>query len=375
MKIYLLLFLLINFSLLNAQAPNGYYSSADGLVGSALKTELKEIIDDIDNGDGSSVHADQGYGALWVAYQNQGSGDLDSYNAYENDNTILDIYSENPDSTDPYNFTPVNDQCGNYQDEGDCYNREHTVPQSFFDSDSPMRNDYHSTFPTDGKVNGFRGTLPYGEVGNAFNTTANGSKIGASSSAGYSGNVFEPVDEFKGDIARALFYFATRYEDQLNNSNWDDPDNNFLSDDSSQFYDQWLIDVLLAWHQQDPVSQKEIDRNNNGFSHQGNRNPYVDHPEYVIAVWDEENFSTEEFSAVDIRFSSNPITNGQLGLTLENANEGKMELYDITGKKIREFRISGKQQVLHLEFLANGLYIAKFSFGDKRISKKLILQN
>ena len=161
----------------------------------------------------------------------------------------------------------------------------------------------------------------------------------------------------------------------MNNNNWEDPDSNFLSDDSSQFYDQWLIDVLLTWHQQDPVSQKEIDRNNNGFSHQGNRNPYVDHPEYVIAVWDEENFSTEDFTVVDIRFSSNPITNGQLGLTLENANEGKMELYDITGKKIREFRINGKQQVLHLDFLANGLYIAKFSFGDKRISKKLILQN
>lgn len=375
MKRYLLLFLLLNFSLLNAQAPNGYYSSADGLVGSELKTQLKEIIDDIDNGDGSSVHVDQGYNALWVAYQNQGSGDLDSYSSYENDNTILDIYSEDPDSSDPYNFIPVNDQCGNYQDEGDCYNREHTVPQSFFDSNSPMRNDYHSTFPTDGKVNGFRGSLPYGEVSNASNTTANGSKIGASSSAGYSGNVFEPIDEFKGDIARALFYFATRYEDQLNNPDWDDPNNNFLSDDSSQFYDQWLIDVLLTWHQQDPVSQKEIDRNNNGFSHQGNRNPFVDHPEYVIAVWDEENFSTEDFSDVDMIFSNNPVTNGRSRLTLQNANEGNLKLYDITGKKIREFQIDGKQKLLHLDFLANGVYIAKFTFGDKRISKKLILQN
>jgi len=375
MKKYLVLFLLINCSLLNAQAPNGYYSSADGLIGSALKTELKEIIDDIDNGNGYSVHVDQGYGALWGAYQNQNSGDLDSYNAYENDNTILDIYSENPNSNDPYNFTPVNDQCGNYQDEGDCYNREHSVPQSFFDSDSPMKSDYHSTFPTDGKVNGFRAAYPYGEVGSANLTSANGSKRGTSSLPGYSGIVFEPIDEFKGDIARALFYFATRYEDQLNNSNWEDPANNFLSSDSSQFYDQWLIDVLLTWHQQDPVGHKEIDRNNNGFLHQGNRNPYVDHPEYVIAVWDEENFSTEDFSVVDIRFSSNPITNGQLGLTLENAHEGKMELYDITGRKIREFRIEGKQQVVHLDFLGNGVYIAKFSFGDKEISKKLILQN
>ena len=92
-----------------------------------------------------------------------------------------------------------------------------------------------------------------------------------------------------------MFYFATRYEDQLNNSNWDDPNDNFLSNDKHQFYDQWLIDVLLDWHEQDPVDQKEIDRNNNGFLHQGNRNPFVDNPDYALAIWDED-FGTDDFS-------------------------------------------------------------------------------
>ena len=372
--LFLILPFVFSFNGINAQPPSGYYSSADGLAGYALKTELKDIIDDIDNGDGSSVHIDQGYDGLWDAYQNQNSGDLDIYNTYENDNTILDIYSENPNSADPYNFTPGNDQCGNYQDEGDCYNREHTVPQSFFDSDSPMKNDYHSTFPTDGKVNGFRAAYPYGEVGNASFTSANGSKRGTSSSAGYSGVVFEPIDEFKGDIARALFYFATRYEDQLNDSNWDNPNDNFLSTDKDQFYDQWLIDVLLSWHQQDPVDQKEMDRNNNGFSHQGNRNPFVDNPDYALAIWDED-FGTDDLSTVDINFANNPITDGRIRLTLENTDQGNLYLYNITGKLVKKFQIDDQVEVLHVNFLSSGVYIAQFKTDDRQISKKLILQN
>ena len=372
--LFLVFLVVFAFNFVNAQPPSGYYSSADGLADFALKTELKEIIDDVDNGDGSSVHVDQGYNALWTAYQNQNSGDLDIYNTFENDNTILDIYSENANSADPYNFTPGNDECGNFQSEGDCYNREHTVPQSFFDSDSPMKNDYHSTFPTDGKVNGFRGTLPYGDVGNASNTTANGSKIGSSSSPGFTGNVFEPIDEFKGDIARALFYFATRYEDQLNNSNWDDPNNNFLSNDKNQFYDQWFIDVLLDWHELDPVDQKEIDRNNNGFLHQGNRNPFVDNPDYALAIWGED-IGTDDFSTIDINFSNNPISDGRIRLTLENTNQGNLYLYNITGKLVKKFQIDNQVEVLHVNFLSSGVYIAQFKTDDQQISKKLILQN
>ena len=376
MKNYLLFFILLilNTGYTVGQPPNGYYSTADGLAGYALKTELRAIIDDIDNGDGSSVHLDQGYGGLWSAYQNQNSGDLDSYNTYDNDNTILDIYSENPNSADTYNFVPGNDQCGNYQSEGDCYNREHTVPQSFFNSASPMKNDYHSTFPTDGRVNSYRGSLPYGEVSTASVTTANGSKVGPSTSSGYSGDVFEPIDEFKGDVARALFYFATRYENQLGNSNWDNGSYNFLSNDKNQFYDQWLIDVLLDWHQQDAVDQKEIDRNNNGFLHQGNRNPFVDQPDYALAVWD-QNFGTGDFSDININFSTNPITSGKLELSLKNATYGDLYLYNITGKLIKKFKIDNQVASLPVNFLQSGVYIAQFKTDDKQISKKLIIKN
>ena len=376
MKNFLFLFILVllSHSYTIGQPPDGYYSSAKGLKGYTLKTELKAIIDDIDNGDGSSIHVDQGYGGLWDVYQNQNSGDIDSYTTYENNNTILDIYSENPNSTDSYNFIPGNDQCGNYQDEGDCYNREHTIPQSFFNSASPMKNDYHSTFPTDGKVNKLRGSLPYGEVSTTSTTTANGSKIGPSASKAYSGDVFEPIDEFKGDIARALFYFATRYEDQLGNSNWDNANFNFLSNDKNQFYDKWVIDVLLDWHQQDPVSQKEIDRNNNGFLHQGNRNPFIDQPGYAPAIWN-ENFGTANFSSIAIQFSNNPVTTGRLELALQNTTSGRLYLYNISGKLIKKFQIDNKVASLPVNFLQSGVYIAQFKTDNQQLNKKLIIKN
>jgi endonuclease I len=252
--------------LLFSQAPSGYYNSATG-TGYALKTQLHYIIDDHDN---------QGYGALWGFYSNY---ELDSY--YENDGTILDIYSENPTGSDPYNFSRGDDQCGNYNGEGVCYNREHSFPKSWFDDGQPMYSDVHHLFPTDGQVNGQRGNFPYGEVGSISFESENGSLKGsARSGLGYSGTVFEPIDEFKGDLARAYFYMATRYEDIL--TNWSSP---MLDGSDDQVYEEWALDMLVTWHQNDPVSQKEIDRNNNAYSYQGNRNPFVDHPEWVNTIW------------------------------------------------------------------------------------------
>ncbi|HNQ28419.1 MAG TPA: endonuclease, partial [Aquaticitalea sp.] len=193
------------------QIPTGYYSTATG-TGYTLKTQLMRIIDN--NNDGlpnEYISIDRGYNALDNLYA---LSDLDYY--YENDGTILDIYSENPNGTDPYNYTFGEDECGNYNSEGDCYNKEHVIPQSAFGDASPMRNDGHQVVPTDGRVNGFRSNYPYGVAGTLVNQsgisnpTMNGSKLGnnlnSGYSAGYTGIVFEPIDEFKGDIARIYFY-------------------------------------------------------------------------------------------------------------------------------------------------------------------------
>lgn len=251
-----------------AQAPSGYYSSANGLTGAPLKTALSSII--------TNGHQDKGYTGLWTAYY---TTDIDKN--YENDGSILDIYSERPASSDPYNFTPGSDQCGTYSVEGNCYNREHIVPQSFFNEGSPMKNDIHFVRATDGKVNGMRSNYPFGKVGSTTFTSLNGSKLGTSTSSGFSGTVFEPIDEFKGDVARMVFYFVTRYQNQLSSFT----SGNMLGSSAFPGLQTWELNVLLAWHNQDPVSQAEINRNNASYTFQGNRNPFIDNPNYVNQIW------------------------------------------------------------------------------------------
>ena len=298
MKIKTLLIVGLLFSVANifAQIPTGYYDGTAGLTGAALKTKLWEII--------KNGHQDKGYDGLWTAYY---TTDRDKY--YENDNSLLDMYSEKPTSTDSYNFTLGSNQCGvggNYNSEGDCYNREHTIPQSSFNDGYPMRSDVHHVLPTDGYVNNRRGTYPYGVVASSSWTSTNGSKLGSSAVNGYSGTVFEPIDEFKGDFARIIFYFATRYENIISTVSFPMFGNSAYPGISS-----WSLPMLLQWHTNDPVSEKEIDRNNAAYSFQGNRNPFIDHPEYINSIWGTTTPDTEAPST-----PSNLIVTGSTSSTI-----------------------------------------------------------
>ncbi|QUJ70255.1 endonuclease (plasmid) [Photobacterium sp. GJ3] len=252
------------------------YQSAAGLSGYALKTALHQIIQN---------HSVQSYGDLWTFYY---SGDLDS--SYEKDGSILDIYSEKPAGADTFSFSPGNDQCGSYRGEGDCYNREHSFPRSWFGGAvSPMNTDVHHIFPTDGYVNSKRSSYPYGEVISAVYTSSNGSKLGAARAGlGYTGTVFEPIDDFKGDIARAYFYMATRYQNVI--AGWESQSNfgdAVLDGSRDQVFEDWFLAMLLDWHQQDPVSQKERIRNEAAYLFQGNRNPFVDYPAFAAEIWED----------------------------------------------------------------------------------------
>jgi endonuclease I len=281
--------------------PPAYYSGADGLACQPLKTALKVAI--------SSNAAVLSYTpGLWNAYKY-----TDLHKDDDNINDIIwDMYSDNPNGPEPYTYTYIVKQCGNYNNEGDCYNREHSMPQSWFNNLLPMKTDIHHVFPTDGKVNALRNNYPYGEVQNIVpvpgfnNPSLNGSKLGTGANFGYNGTVFEPINDYKGDFARAQLYMATRYEDEIIANNWsangnanevllsaaDEPN---AAKRRLEIYDSWYIKLLFKWHIQDPVSQKEIDRNNaiyyqdvndgGVFKRQGNRNPFVDHPEYVAAIW------------------------------------------------------------------------------------------
>ena len=272
-QIYSLL-LLVLFSVSFAQAPAGYYSTATG-TGYTLKTQLYNIIKD---------HTVIDYAGLYVTYQ---TSDIDNF--FEKDGSVLDMYSENPAGTDPYNYSiAATQRCGNYTNEGDCYNREHIIPQSVFNELSPMVSDAHFITPTDGKVNGIRSNYPHSVVVTPSQTTLNGSKLGTSTTAGYSGLVFEPIDEFKGDIARMYFYFATRYENTVAGYNYA-----MFNNTSNQVFTTAFLNQLLAWHNQDPVSAREIARNNAIYARQNNRNPFIDNPTYVTEIWKAGTVDTE----------------------------------------------------------------------------------
>ena len=334
----------------NAQIPAGYYDAATGLTGYSLKTKLKEIV--------TNGHQDKGYGGLWDAYK---VGDLDKF--YENDNTILDIYSEKPAGPDAYSYTPVTDQCGGTTpgSEGGCYNREHLFPQGFFNSASPMRNDYHHVMPTDNVVNGKRNNYPFGTVGTASWTSTSGSKLGVSSFPGFLGIVFEPIDEFKGDVARSLLYFITRYEDDLQTFNYSDV-NNPQDGSKNRGFDQWYINLLMLWHQNDPVSPKEIARNNYAYVYQKNRNPYIDHPEYVAMIWTSTLGTDENTAKKDtLKISQNPVRNGALTVSGDHmAKISSVQIISISGQVVQTisepFKNSNK---IILESTAKGIYFLK----------------
>ncbi len=249
----------INFASLST-----YYTTINTQTGATLKTALYDKI---------KGHTTVSYGGLYTQYPT-----TDTYY----DGTVWDIYSTKVDGPSPYTYQHGQKQCGNYSTEGDCYNREHTVPQSWFNSASPMVSDIFHVLPTDGKVNGLRSNFPYGEVSNPSSTSQQGAKLGPNTTSGYSSTVFEPIDEYKGDVARGLLYMVTRYENVV--SGWSGTA--VLDGSSFPAFKQWHLDLLLKWNLQDPPSNKEIIRNNaiaNGI--QNNRNPFIDSPQFAQRIW------------------------------------------------------------------------------------------
>lgn len=374
MKKYIYL-LLLN-SVVFAQIPTGYYNSASG-TGYTLKTQLKTRI--------TTGHIDQGYGAIWSLYTNAAFRD----NYYENNGSLLDMYSEIPSGPDSYEYTSTSQQCGNYSSEGDCYNREHLVPQSYFDNFQvdPMKNDPFHVVPSDGKVNGDRSNFPFGVVATATYTSSNGSKKGNNAVNGfsaYTGTVFEPIDEFKGDIARAYFYFATRYEDFMDdfynaaNASTCQAKNMFDGSINKVFSDDFIL-LLIKWHKQDPVSTKETAQNNYiYYSFQGNRNPFIDNPQYVCSIWTTQCatvdalLSTDTFALTNVSVYPNP-SSGNITIESETAIE-TIQLISVNGQLVMEIKKPVfENSSFTIDNLPKGFYFLKLSSESQSTTKKIII--
>jgi endonuclease I len=341
MRVFIIGFILLSFTTFG-QIPQGYYDSASGLSGQQLRAALKAIIDD---------HQEQSYTSLWTHFQSTDD---------KADGKVWDMYSDVPGGSPFYTFTFVVDQCGNYSSEGDCYNREHSFPSSWFNDASPMLTDLFHIYPTDGYVNGKRSNYPFGEVNNASWTSLNGSKVGNCSFTGYSGIVFEPIDEYKGDFARTYFYMMTRYMDEVASWNSDMLSGNDLA--------SWAKEMLLEWDTADPVSLKEVDRNNAVYQIQNNRNPFIDHPEFTGHIWGFPSGTDDlEYSHVRVWYSGGNIhIDGKTNMT------GHLAILNIMGQQLYFAQINSDFSEIPLN-LPDGIYVVILNSGNELFSFKLVI--
>ncbi|MBL7754863.1 MAG: endonuclease [Chitinophagaceae bacterium] len=325
-----------------------YYQSALGLTGANLQNTLHSII-------GNQTQLT--YSGLWNYYQSTDT---------KPGNIIWDIYSDIPGGTAPYTFTWSTDQCTNSPNsESICYNREHTWPSTYFNDFYPMYADLFLVMPTDAWVNNKRNNFPYGKVNSATWTSQNGSKLGVSTSySNWSSTnpnhwAFEPIDSFKGDVARNYFYIATRYlGEDASWYNWEMATGAVLSPAA--------VTLLLDWHHKDPVSQKEINRNNAVYAIQGNRNPFIDYPIFADCIWGTSDCTPLATSDLQQMATSylypNPATN-------------RLHISDALANQIKDIRIlylDGRivqtkvhqNQIVDISDLAAGSYVLSLSMQD-----------
>ncbi|MBP3228224.1 MAG: endonuclease [Bacteroidaceae bacterium] len=257
-RFHLLTLLLLIAVAGQAAIPSGYYTAANGQKGAALKTALYGII--------SQNTTVRTYKQLWEDFK---TTDVRS------DGYIRDRYSSIT------SYVPGGSaQGGDIHGEGTSYNREHSFPKSWFGSATPMYTDLFHLIPVDGQINSSRGNVPFGETSSTVGSSGLYSKWGASTVSGYTGTVFEPADEWKGDFARIYFYMVTRYENVC--SSWS---SDMLAGNKYPALADWALKMLLRWAKNDPVSDVEIARNEAVYGIQGNRNPYVDFEGLEQHVW------------------------------------------------------------------------------------------
>ena len=368
MKRILLSALLIIPLLASAQIPAGYYNTATGLTGQSLRVALRNIV---------RPHTMLSYTpGLWNAY---------ATTDVKPNGKLWDVYSDIPGGTPAYEYVigPTSsggNQCGSTTPsaEGGCYNREHTWPQSKFASDTPMQNDLFIVYPTDNYVNTNRGDLPYGKVGTPSHTFTNGSKLGNNVYTGApTGNCYEPLDSFKGDLARNYFYIATCY--------WGADSTSFISWEMATglTFKPWAIQMLLEWHHNDPVSQKEINRNNAVYPLQNNRNPFIDHPEYADCIWGTCTTGIEDVdvnAGINNAFVYTEAANNVLGINWQNTGTDVvtgMAVVNMNGQvtyKADVNNINDHFVSLNTATWAKGFYVVKVLSRNNVVSKKVVIQ-
>jgi len=333
--------LLISFSFvfitgLFSQIPPGYYDSAEGLQGTQLKSALHNIIDD---------HDEYSYNDLRDFILKNSDEDPN------NSNNVILLYTGRSQSK------------GSFGGGANDWNREHVWAKSHggFGNNPPAGTDAHHIRPTDASVNSSRGNKDFAMGGQEHSEAAGNY---------YTTYTWEPRDEVKGDVARMIFYMAVRYEGGSGEPNLEvvdavntnpDPEHGKLSD-------------LLVWNIQDPPDAFEINRNNVIYGYQENRNPFIDYPEYVNAIWNpvaiHENGSNENSVRV-YPFPANNSIYIEFGNPLTSTSN--LKIYDLLGKTVlsKQITADGNTIKTDLNSIPDGLYILSIQNGEMLVNKKI----
>ncbi|MBD5250598.1 MAG: ribonuclease [Barnesiella sp.] len=243
---------------LSAQIPAGYYDRLNGKCGAELKNAAYEII---------SPHTE-----------------ISSYSDLPRYFQVTDVYPESSRWWDMYSDIEL------FAPSFRGLNREHSFPKSWWggNTDIPAYIDLNHLYPSEAAANQAKSNYPLGVVANA--SFDNGLvKVGSpvSGQGGGASKVFEPADEYKGDFARTYFYMATCYQ----NLTW--KYTFMVQSDLYPTLTPWAMNLLLEWAEKDPVSEKEVMRNEHVYMYQNNRNPFIDFPELANHIWG--NRKTEPF--------------------------------------------------------------------------------
>lgn len=257
--------LLLSAAEAGAEYKDGYYNGMNGKKKEALKKAAKQAV---------TKHTRLEYYSLPEYWEYS-----DVYpDLVDGQKRWWDMYSDAV-------YLIRNGQSGRQSFSANKMQREHAVPKSWWKKNgnveyTPCYSDMWNLYPSDAAANQAKLNYPFGVTQSAsFNNGV--TKVGTPAS-GYGGgcaNVFEPGDQYKGDFARAIFYVATVYDD----INW--VYHYMFNQEEYPTLTGWAINMLLQWSRTDPVSQKEIDRNNYVEQYQGNRNPFVDFPELAEYIW------------------------------------------------------------------------------------------
>jgi endonuclease I len=326
----LLLSLIALFQFASAQIPPGYYDAASGLTGTELKGVLHEIIDN---------HDEPSYDDLRDFILKASDEDP------ENPNNVILLYSGIS--------RPKSMFGGNSGD----WNREHVWAKSHgdFGNNPPSGTDAHHIRPSDVQVNASRGNLDF-DMG--------GSPVSGAPGCFKDGDSFEPRDEVKGDVARMLFYMDVRYEGGSGELDLTvvDAVNTYPAPEHGK------LSVLLEWHVQDPPDDFERNRNNVVYSYQDNRNPFIDHPEFVAEIWGNPSGITAT-DQIFVRSYPNPVSN-YLFIDYRGTSLYTYSLMSSDGRLIIEGQTRSNHTSINTTYVEKGLYLLLIKDNNNTIVKQ-----